>query len=172
MGRGRSSISCSADQRKKISKIKMNLEELFGYEPTDRDFIDLLLETYEKKYPYRLSEWLENIVKELSNIVAGLREFELLRQENEELRKEIEELKEKLKDGLTSATYEELHDRFVRTLSRHLEQMGMKGVKFNDDVYEGLMVLLNMFKTPTGAVKGLELLGRAVRAFNVNYDSV
>ncbi len=178
----RSSITCSVQQRSEFRKIKEKLAKIYGkeeYEITDRQVFQHLLDTF-NKYQHlcfitiakEFSNQLENSLQTLKEVTATYEEIEKLKQENEELRKEIEELKEKLKDGLMSATYEELHDRFVRTLSRHLEQMGMKGVKFNDDVYEGLMVLLNMFKTPTGAVKGLELLGRAVRAFNVNYDSV
>ena len=146
---GRSSLACSDEQRKKINRIKMNLESLFGYEPKDRDLMDLFLKAYEEKYSFFLAERLEKVVEELKKVAIDVSDYENLKQENEELRKAVEKLKEEIKelkrvkDGSLSL------DNIVNMLiSKYVEKLREvdSTVLLNDEEVKGMYKALEWIK--------------------------
>ena len=163
----RSSLTCSSEQRKEINRIKMKLEELFGYEPKDRELLDLFIKAYKENYPHFLAERLERIVNELSAIIVDVQEIEKLQQENEELRKELEELKKRKTTAVDPSNYEECYQLFLRALSQLLEEKLRKGEITDEDVHNGYVIFMELFKNPQRILEGLALLGRAGRVFNV-----
>ena len=163
----KSSITCIKRQRKVIDSIKETLTKLNGYEPTDKDIVDILLKAYEEKYPYLLSEQLERIVNELSAIIVDAKEIEKLQRENEELRKELEELKKRKTTAVDPSNYEECYQLFLKALSQILEEKLRRGEITDEDVHNGFVTFMELFKDPSKILEGLALLGRASRVFNV-----
>jgi len=107
-----STIKCTQDQRWEIVQIKRQFKELFGFEPKDRELVDMFLKAFKEKQPIFLSEILERVADKLKEIAVNVEDYEKLKQENEELRKEVEALREKVK----KSTYNDLANLTSRSL--------------------------------------------------------
>lgn len=107
-----SSIRCTDEQRREIILLKMELKQIFGFEPKDRELVDMFLKAFKEKQPIFLSEILERVADKLKEIAVNVEDYEKLKQENEELRKEVEALREKVK----KSTYNDLANLTSRSL--------------------------------------------------------
>jgi len=120
----RSSISCSNEHRKFIRKLKDELEEATGREPTDRDVIDLLINTFREYRNVSLLSLAKELANQLEGIVSLLNiidSYETLKKENEELRKENERLREQLKNQTVVSNAREAFVLFVRKVTEEAE---------------------------------------------------
>ncbi len=135
----KSSITCSDDQRWEIVKIKKELKQLFGYEPKDRELVDMFLKAFKEKESIFLGEILERVTNKLQEIAVNVSDYEKLKQEVEELRKENEELRRKVKEakemGLIVDNFETAKKVFCDVLRREIEE---KGGIFEKDLKEAI----------------------------------
>jgi len=173
----RSSITCSVQQRSEFRKIKEKLAKIYGkeeHEITDRQVFQHLLDTF-NKYQHlcfitiakEFSNQLENSLQILKEVTATYEELEKLQQENEELRKELEELKKRKTTAVDPSNYEECYQLFLKALSQILEEKLRRGEITDEDVHNGYVIFMELFKNPSKILEGLALLGRASRVFNV-----
>ena len=126
----RSSFAIDIEQRVRINKLKKQLEESTGKRIFDRDFMQILLDTFEEHQHKSLVAEAQKLIELANELILReemIKDYEKLKEENEELRKQVEELKEKLnKVDLTQYSAKELFYAFVRRLSDELEQQGFR----------------------------------------------
>ena len=135
----RSSISCSEDHRKFIRKLKIELEDATGKEITDREVMELLINTF-KEYKnvalLSLAKELANQLEGIVNLLNIIDSYEMLKKEVEELRKENEQLKSALKDKTIVNNAREAFTLFVRMVTQEAEQ------QLSRETYDQLLSLL------------------------------
>ncbi len=170
----RSSIMCSRKQREKIDDLKKELAIALGkeskYDITDRQFVQILLDTYLEYKNKSLLSLAKELTDQLEGIISLLNiaeDYERLQQENEELRKELEELKKRKTTAVDPSNYEECYQIFLKALSQLLEEKLRKGEITDEDVHNGFVTFMELFKSSSRILEGLALLGRASRVFNV-----
>ena len=124
-----SSIKCTQEQRRAIILLKMELKQILGYEPKDRELVDMFLKAFKEKQPIILSEILERVADKLKEIAINVEDYEKLKQENEELRKEIEELREKTKEVRVPEDPKEIFNLFVKSILKKVPQEKRRDVE-------------------------------------------
>ncbi len=113
-----STIHCSQEQRFQIILIKKELKEMLGFEPKDRELVDMFLKLYREKEAVILSEILDRVSKRLEDIVIKIEDYEKLKQEVEELRRENDELRERLKRVEIPEDPKEIFNFFIKSVLR------------------------------------------------------
>jgi len=149
-----STIHCSQEQRFQIILLKKELKEMLGFEPKDRELVDMFLKLYREKEKFILAEILDKVSKRLEEIAINETDYEKLQQEVEELRKENEELREKLKRAEIPDDPKEIFNLFIKSvLSKVPEER-------RSDVERSLRLLQFCIFDPTLNVDLLEHLGQ------------
>ncbi len=88
--------------------MKRDLQELLGVELKDKDLIDILIDSYEKRRHLSFAELLKGTTQKLYEVIELNEDYQRLREEverlreNELLKKEIEIARENAVEGLTS----------------------------------------------------------------------
>jgi predicted nuclease with TOPRIM domain len=142
----RSSITCSTEQRDLIDDLKRELAIALGKKSkrdvTDREFVQILLDTYTEHKNKSLLSLAKELANQLEGIVSLLtiaEDYERLRQEVEELRKENEELRRIINEkGGYIEDYESAKEQFCDFLKKEIERMGGP---FKKDLEEALEFL-------------------------------
>jgi len=149
-----SSIRCTDGQRRKIILLKMKLQEILGFEPRDKELVDLFFKAYEEKYPFFLAERLERIVEELKKVAIDVSDYENLKQENEELRKAVEKLKEEIRELKVkrvevednSLSLDNIVNILISKYAEKLEDVKSTTTLFDDKEIEGMYKALEWLK--------------------------
>ena len=146
----RSSFTINFEQRFKINQLKKELEQKLGRRVFDQDFMDILLDTFEKHQHKTLLDEAYKVLECVKELVVSIEDIEKIREENEELRREVEELKSKLEDikrnGFVTEDYESVKDAFLKVLGEKVREK--EGTPFYPELLKALEYLSKALNNP------------------------